>query len=99
MYKKEKLISFRLEGQELEKLINRAVGFGMSPAVFAKRLVTENLDRQTDEELMERFDVLESKIEMLSERNLTFIKEVFYVTGDIPRETLNEIETKTNSNQ
>jgi predicted DNA binding CopG/RHH family protein len=98
MYKKEKLISFRLEGRDLEKLINRASEFGLSPAMFAKKLVTENLDRQTDEELMERFEVLESKIEALSEKNLTFIKEVFYVTSNISHETLDEIEKKTNSN-
>jgi len=80
-----------MEGRELTKLTNRAAEFGISPAVFAKKLVSDNLERKTDEELTEQFELLQSKIEASNERVLSYIKEVFYVLSDIPREELDKI--------
>ena len=80
MYKSRKLISFYLEGRDLEKLLNRSLNFGLSPSAFAKKLVTDNLERRTDEELMERFDVLESNLKEYSNKAL---KELFQVLTDI----------------
>jgi len=87
MYTRPKLISFKLEGRELEKLIHRASEFGTSPGLFAKKLVADNLDIKSNEELMDRFDLLEDKL-------CTYIKEVFYVLSETPAEKLDEISEK-----
>ena len=91
MYTKSKTIAFKLEGRELEKLTSRAGEFGVSPSIFAKRLVTDNLEKMTHDELAQQFELLENKIEAISGSVLAYVKEVFYVLSDMPREQLDEI--------
>ena len=91
MYTKSKTIAFKLEGRELEKLTSRAGEFGVSLSIFAKKLVTDNLEKMTHEELVQQFELLENKIEFVTRSVLNYVKEVFYVLSDMPREQLDEI--------
>jgi hypothetical protein len=92
MYRETKVISFKLEGKELQILENQAEKFGMSPGTYARRLLVEALTKDGSGKIIDRIGLLETRL-------INAVKEVFYVVLELPHEKFDQIVSRRDSSE